>query len=331
MRRALLWIIALTMVISLVAVPVSATTNEAGMKKFKDIRIRFFVGGDPGDAFASIVYKGAKDAEKALGVKVDYVFSGWNVEKMVAQLRDAIAARPDGIAMMGHPGDEAIMPLAEQAYKAGIIMMYQNVDVPKVRRRFGGGYVGADLASQGRALGEKAIEMFNLKKGDRVTVFGAWGQPGRFFREEGTAVAFEKKGIVVDRIVSPPEAAAAPELLTPLVTGQLLAHPETKLIVFSGGQNLGAAPTYMEAAGKKPGEVKCIGFDVSPAVIDAFKKGYVQLTADQQPYLQGYLPVLSIALTRAYGFAPISFDTGAGFVTKENYKDVAALAEAGIR
>ena len=64
--------------------------------------------------------------------KVDYVFSGWDAEKMVQQLREAVAVKPDGIAMMGHPGDAAIMPLAEQATKAGIKMMYQNVPVPKV-------------------------------------------------------------------------------------------------------------------------------------------------------------------------------------------------------
>ena len=72
----------------------------------------------------------------------------------------------------------------------------------------------------------------------------------------------------------------------------------------------------MEAAGKKPGEVICIGFDLSIAVIDAFERGYVQLTADQQPYLQGFLPILSIALTKVYGFSPIGYDTGAGFVTQ---------------
>ena len=46
---------------------------------------------------------------------------------MTQQLREAVAAKPDGIAMMGHPGDAAIMPLAEEAAKAGIKMMYQNV------------------------------------------------------------------------------------------------------------------------------------------------------------------------------------------------------------
>jgi simple sugar transport system substrate-binding protein len=43
------------------------------------------------------------------------------------------------------------MPLAEEAAGAGFVMMYQNVDVPEVRASFGGGYVGAQLVSQGRA------------------------------------------------------------------------------------------------------------------------------------------------------------------------------------
>ncbi|MBC7218305.1 MAG: substrate-binding domain-containing protein [Candidatus Caldatribacterium sp.] len=306
--------------------------QEQQPKKLEDIKIRFFVGGDPGDVFASIVYKGAQDAEKALGVKVEYVFSGWNVEKMVSQLRDAIAARPDGIAMMGHPGDEALMPLVEEAMRLGIKMMFQNVDCPKIRERFGNiGYVGADLAKQGWDLGKKAIEMFGLQKGDRVIVFGAWGQPGRYIREEATAKAFEEAGIIVDRITAPPASATSPELLIPPLTGAVLAHPEIKLICLPGGQALAAAPMYMEAIGKKPGEIKIIGFDLNPAVIEAFRKGYVQLTADQQPYLQGYLPVLSLALTIAYGFSPISYDTGAGFVTAENHEAIAPLVEAGIR
>src|SRR5437879_1436523 len=68
------------------------------------------------------------------------------------QLRQAIAAQPDGIAMMGHPGDDALLPLAQQARDAGILMEYQNVDLPKVRQSFGGGYIGADLTPQGIAM-----------------------------------------------------------------------------------------------------------------------------------------------------------------------------------
>jgi len=71
------------------------------------------------------------------------------------------------------------------------------------------------------------------------------------------------------------------------VTAAFLKNPETKLIVYSGGQLLGAAEQYMTALKKKPGEVYNIGFDTSPAVIDGFKKGYIQVTSDQQPFFAG--------------------------------------------
>jgi simple sugar transport system substrate-binding protein len=295
------------------------------------VRIRFFAGGTAGDAFASIVYNGALQAQADLGVAVDYVFSGWDVNKMTDQLREAIAAQPDGIAMMGHPGDDALLPLAQQASDAHILMEYQNVDLPKVRAQFGGGYIGSDLTPQGQALGTTAVQKFGLKSGDKAIVFGAWGQPGRFFREEGTAQALEQAGVQVNRIVSPPEAASDPNLLTPILTAAFLKDPDTKLICQAGGQTLSATPSYMQAISKGPGEVVNIGFDLSPAIIDAFAGGWVQLTSDQQPYLQGYLPILSLVLSKKYGFTPLSYDTGAGFVTPDNYQPVADLAKAGIR
>ena len=300
-------------------------------KKMEDITIRFFAGGDAGDPFASIVYKGALAAQKALGVKVDYVFSGWNNEKMVAQLRDAVAARPDGIAMMGHAGDAALMPLVQEAVKAGIAMMYQNVDVPQIRAKLGGGYVGAQLESQGRALAEAAMQQFGLKKGDHVVVFGNWGMPGRYIREGASAEAFAKAGLVVTRLTATNEMVSNTQLMLPVLSGEILAHPDTKLIEYANSANLGAVPMYMKALGKKPGEIKNIGFDTSPAIVDAFRSGYVQLSSDQQPYLQGFLPVVSLAMTIAYGFSPISYDTGAGFVTPGNIENLAALAVAGIR
>nr|WP_287301663.1 hypothetical protein [Mesorhizobium sp.] len=60
----------------------------------KDVHIRFFVGGAEGDAFGTIVYNGAKQAEADLGPKVDYIFSQWDVEKMVQQLRDPSRSSP---------------------------------------------------------------------------------------------------------------------------------------------------------------------------------------------------------------------------------------------
>ncbi len=326
-------VVSLFLVLSLSSFAIGITTiaeaAEAGA--FEGIKIRFFTGGAEGCPFGTIVYNGALEAQKYLGVQVEYIFSGWDNEKMISQLRDAVAARPDGIAMMGHPGNDAIMPLAEQAFEDGILMTYQNVDVPEVRAKYGGGYVGADLVSQGRALGEEAIKLFDLKAGDGAVVYGNWEMPGRYIREEATAIAFEDAGLKVRKISVPTPAISDTELLLPVFTADLLANPDTKAIVFANSTSLGASQVYLDAAGVKPGDVKIIGFDNSPAIMDAFSKGYVHLSSDQQPYLQGFIPILSLVLTKAYGLSAISLDTGKGFITAENYKDVGALVEIGLR
>src|SRR5919108_190241 len=201
------WVVILSIVMTTACSPAAPASPEAqnpagsggsqteSGKWCSGVTIRFFAGGDEGDSFASIVLRGAKAAEADLGPKVDYVFSGWNTEKMTSQLREAIAAKPDGIAFMGHAGDDAVMPLAEQASTAGITMMYQNVDVPQVRAKYGGGYVGAQLTPQGHAPREEANRQVWPKSGDHALVLGAWGDPGRFLREEGTAKAFEDAGM----------------------------------------------------------------------------------------------------------------------------------------
>ena len=296
-----------------------------------DVHIRFFVGGAEGDGFATIVLNGAKQAQADTGANVDFVFSGWQGEKMVQQLREAIASKPDGIAMMGHPGTSAIMPLAEEAAAAGILMEYQNVDVPEVRAKFGGGYVGANLEPQGRALGAEAVGCSSLGKGDKAIMVANWSQEERVIRELGAVKALEEAGVEVIRLSSNTEMAGDPNLAIPLITAGLLANPEVKLIAYPGGAMLGNASVYMEAVGKKPGEIINIGFDTSPQIVEQFAKGWVQLSSDQQPFMQGYLPILSLCQQKVLGLGAMNVDTGAGFITPDNSAAVADLATRFLR
>jgi simple sugar transport system substrate-binding protein len=304
---------------------------EAREKWCKGAHLRFFVGGAEGDSFGTIVYNGAKQAERDLGPTVDYIFSGWDVERMTQQLREAIAVKPDGIAMMGHPGDAALMPLAEEAAAAGIKMMYQNVSVPKVIAKFGGGYVGPQVAQLGRALGAEVVKRAGLKPGDVAFMQGPFENENRGARERGTVAALEEAGVKVIKINSQPGWAADPNLALPIITAALARYPEVKAVGYGGGQMLGNVPAFMQAAGKKPGEIFNFGVDTSPQVVKGFKGGWVQLAADQQPFMQGYLPILGLCQQIVYRFTPISLDTGAGFVTPDNYQDIAKLATEGVR
>jgi len=298
---------------------------------FKDITIRFFCGGDEGDMFANVVYNGAKVAEKLMGCKVEYVFSGWSPEKMTRQLREAIAAKPDGIAMQGHPGEEALMPLVKEAQDAGIVITIVNVDNRKTQAKYKTGYVGAYIEHFGYRLGKRAIEKFGIKKGNTVIIDGNWGEPGLEKRDVGVARAFEEVGCKIVKIKHSMEAATNTDLFQPQVAGAVAANPDAKLISYSGGQFLGASTFYMESLDKKPGEIKNIGFDITPQIIDGFEKGYASLTIDQQPFYQGFLPIVSLCLAIKYGLTPITVDTGVGFVDETNYEAVAEWAKQGVR
>jgi simple sugar transport system substrate-binding protein len=59
--------------------------------------------------------------------------------------------------------------------------------------------------------------------------------------------------------------------------------------------------------------------------------GYLNLSIDQQPYLQGYLPILQICLTKKFGFSGLTVNTSGGFLDKDNLATVAPLAIKEIR
>ena len=78
-------------------------------------------------------------------------------------------------------------------------------------------------------------------------------------------------------------------------------------------------------------DIYAIGFDLSPATLEAIRGGWTDLVLDQQPYLQGYLPILQICLTKKYGFAGLHIDTGSGFAHADNVEVLAPLVEHQIR
>jgi simple sugar transport system substrate-binding protein len=298
------------------------------------VHIVFFPGGPQGGVFAVNVYNGAKQAEIDLGCKVDYVWSDWDPQKMIQQFREAVATRPDGIAVMGHPGDEAFSPLIDEAEAKGIIVTSMNTTLDKSEGKYaarGFGYVGAELYAAGHDLGKESVKRFNLKKGDRAMVWGLLSQPTRGLRTKGVMDALKEAGLTVDYLEIDAATNKDPVAGAPTFAAYVSSHPDVKLAVTDHGGLTATAETYLKAAGKKPGAVNIAGFDLSPATIAAIKGGFTGLVIDQQEWLQGYLPILQICLSKVYGFSGLHINTGAGFVDKGNVDLVAPLAEKNIR
>jgi simple sugar transport system substrate-binding protein len=312
----------------------AAVTAATAGKRFAGINIYFFPGGAEGDPFATIVYNGAKAAEEDLGPKVTYVWSDWNPETMISQFKEAIAAAPDGICIMGHPGEVAFAPLVDQAESAGIIVTSMNTELPSIQAKYtanGFGYVGASNYSAGVALGKQAVIEFGLKKGDKALVYGLLAQETRGLRSKGCIDSLKEAGLTVDYLEISDEVNKDASLGTPIITGYISANPDVKLIITDHGSITSTVGTYMKAANVQPGAINVAGFDLSAASVEAIKSGYLGLILDQQPYLQGYLPILNVCLTKTYFFSGLSIDTGSGFVNAKNVDALAGLAKEGIR
>ena len=297
-------------------------------------KIVFVPGGAPGGGFETVVYNGALAAAADTGADVEYVWSDWNPEKMITQFSEAVATQPDGIAVMGHPGNEAFAPLVDDAEAQGILVTAMNVELPGLQEKYGGsgfGYVGAINYSAGFALGKEALARAGLAAGDKAFVWGLVAQAGRGERTQGILDALKEAGVETVYLEIDDATNAEASAGIPVFTGIMSANPEIKLVITDHGNLTGTQQAYFEAAGLGPDDVFGAGFDLSGATVEAIRGGWTDLVIDQQQFLQGYMAILQLCLSHNYAFAGLHIDTGSGFAHADNVEILAPLVEQQIR
>jgi simple sugar transport system substrate-binding protein len=314
--------------------PIAAVGAQEDTATCAGVDIVFFPGGSPGGPFETVVYNGAVRAAEELGANVQYVWSDWDPQKMVTQLNEAVATNPDGIAIMGHPGDEAYRAIVDQAESQGIIITAMNVPLSDLQAQYGAngfGYVGAFQYTAGYSLAEEAVRRFGLGDGDKAMVWGLLSQPGRGERTRGVVEGLEAAGLQVDYLEIDSATNSDPTAGIATFTGYVSSNPDVKLVVTDHGNLTASLETLLTAANKGPDDIFTAGFDLSPATVTAIEGGWTDLVIDQQQWLQGYLPILQICLAKNYNFSGLTIDTGAGFASADNVAVLAPLVEQGIR
>ena len=312
----------------------SCTGETASTEKhFTGINVTYFVGGEEGSPFSDILYSGARAAERDLGCTVAFVESGWDTEKMTLQLKESIDKKSDAICLMGHPGDDSLGPLIDEARRKGIIITVQNVDLPLARTQYSGdgfGYVGQMLYESGALLGQGLIRKFGLEPGELVLHDVGGETP----RRQGVFDVLEEAGLIVqakELDENDPNADEIFLLTEQRISGYLAEYPKARAIIAGNGvltQKLAKAlPQIID----RPGDIIGAGFDLSPGSLEGIRSGYLGLVHDQQPYLQGYLPILQACLSRKYGFGGLVINTGSGLVDTSNVEAIADLVEQKIR
>ena len=323
-------ILALTVMFFAFAVPSAFAKNDYSCDK----KFIFFPGGPEGGPFGTIVYNGAVAAAEHTGCHVDYYWSQWNSEIMIKQFKEAVALQPDGIAIYGFPGDAAMRPIIEEAMSMGIAITTMNTPLPELEKTYKGdgfGYAGADLYTAGYNLGAKGVEVCGLSAGDKAFVWGLASMPNRGDRTKGALDALKDLGVEIVYQEIPDNVNSDASQGIPMYVATYAANPDIKMVITDHGGLTASLPTYMKAAGHGSVDVCGAGFDLSGPITKGIKEGYIDVVIDQQPFIEGYMPIIQLYLTTKYGMAGLNMDTGAAFVTAANIDAVAPLADLQIR
>ncbi len=258
--------------------------------------------GGPADPWWGPVIRATQDAAKKLGVKV--IFLGpekYSIEKLVNFVESAIDANPDGI-IVTITNYKALDEPLRRAIEKGIPVIAVNVPDPRPpnERIPYLGYVGNDEYMAGYKLAERSQKEFEPNKPKRVVVaIHKPGHVGLELRAKGVKDFYEPLGVPVDKLDITPDPTKATEILR----SYLKAHPDTELIITLGP--LGAHPALKVLEEMNLfGKVKLATHDVDEVILEAIKEGKMICAISQQPYMQGYIPVVWMYLHVKYGFIP---------------------------
>lgn len=337
-RRFLSMTIALTLAAPIAVASTGAVAAQDDAKFCEGTDIVFFPGGSPGGPFAQVVYNGAVAAATHLGANVNYSWTDWSEDKMLTQFNEAVATSPNGIAIMGHPGDGPFKPLIDAAIADGIIVTVMNTELPETQAAYapiGTGYVGQTLWKAGNDLAKETIKRSGIQPGDKVFVWGLLAQEGRGQRTRGIVDGLVESGWTEGEdliyLEMTQEINSQASLGVPVYVGIAEANPDLTAAIFDHGEMTATAQNYLEAAGQGPEDIYVSGFDLAVPTVDAVRSGYTDLVIDQQQWLQGFEAVLQICLTDKFQFSGLHINTGGGFMDAGNVDALAALVEQQIR
>jgi simple sugar transport system substrate-binding protein len=268
-----------------------------------------FVNHVTTNTFFTATQYGIADACNLLGCTSQWTGSeNSNVGQMTTAFRTAITGGADGIACaMIDPN--AFTPLVAEALGKGIPVLSYNADEPNGRLA----YIGEDLLQSGVLLGGHIKTL--VGSGD-VAVFIA--TPGTAnIQPRATGVLQALKGTAVHATQFPSGALQPQELSS--IEAFWPGHKNYKgLFAVDSGSTISVGQTIQKYGLK--GKVKSGGYDLTPPTPTLMAQGFLDVTIDQQPYLQGFLPVLEMFLYHASdtlsGIADIN--TGLKFVTPSN-------------
>jgi len=264
------------------------------------------------------------DAAEMMGVKCDFLGTeGVDVKAQVKMVTQAVADGYDGIALnMIDP--EAFDNVITEAIDEGVPVVGFNVDDhATANARLSS--VNQRLYEAGRSLAEHLLP--DIPKNAHVLMTmhdeGVSALEDRLGGQQSVLSSKNIKWIVK---VTGNDSAKGAEV----IAETLKQNPDIRIVLGTGQSDTEAAGKAIEKYFSNKGYWSA-GFDLSPETLRLIQQGDIRCTVDQQPYMQGFYPVIQLTLYLRYGIVPSDIDAGATIIDKSNVEQVIELTKRNYR
>ena len=255
---------------------------------------------------------GAEDACKLLGCSYQWTGSqSANVREMVNAFNSAVSAKADGIACC-LVDLKAFNGPTQQALDAKIPVVGYNADASGNARL---AYIGQDLFVSGQEMGKRIVDL--VPEGDVALFIATPGALNIQPRIDGAIDSIKKSGKPIKYHTVATGAALPKELST--IDAYWQGHQDTKGLFAVDAGSTQAVAQVIQKYKLRDKDVKGGGYDLLPTIQKLLAAGGLDFTIDQQPYLQGFLPVFELFLYQASGTLTGMADvnTGLKFLDKD--------------
>jgi simple sugar transport system substrate-binding protein len=307
------------------APPGPAAATGRGLR-LATARVAVVSHGQASDPFWAIVKRGVDDAARQTGAAVSYrAPDTYDLARMRRLIAEAIDDRLDGL-VVSLPNVDALAPAIRSANRAGVPVVSINSGGDRFRDLGILAHVGQ---AERRAGFESGRRMARAGVRNAVCVNQEVGNSGLDRRCRAFDAGLRRSGGRSRTLaVDVQEPARAQRLIAATVSSG-----EVDGVLTLGSAGAAPALAALRASGQS-GRVELATFDLSPEVLEAVRDRQMLFAVDQQPYLQGYLPIVLLAERARHGLFPASGEvvpTGPDFVTAANAERVLELSRRGFR
>ncbi len=273
-----------------------------------------------GDSWWNVIQNAIQVAGDEVGANVDYRNpTTGDLADMARIIEQAAAGNTDGIIVTIADFDVLEGPI-RNAVDRGIPVVTINSGTIEQSEELGALlHVGQPEYDAGYGAGQRAVEEASAESFLCVNHYIT--NPASVERCQGFADALgvELGSQMID-------AGQDPGEIQNNVQAYLTSNPETDAILTLGPSSAHPTLRALDTMGLD-GEIYFGTFDVSDEISEAIRNDIIHFAIDQQPFLQGHMPVTILANYVRYGIAPSnSVNSGPGFVTADNVGLIEELA-----